>query len=125
MTKDIEDLGLDSKESVTVSQKVGCGRIYLIIELKDKKFNKLTIKGSMAKSCDCGESFLQALGRVLTFSIRRAIKEDDDTLEYGVLNQLQGHRCVYPIYRGALSCVDGIAKALKNELEREKKQSAK
>jgi hypothetical protein len=65
----------------------------------------------MAKTCDCGESFLQSIGKILTFSIRRAIKEG--TLEEGILNHLKGHRCNIPIYKGAMSCVDGIAKGMK------------
>lgn len=100
-----------SKPCITISQKVGCGHVYLLIETRNGKFDKLTIKGTMAKTCDCGESFLQSIGKILTFSIRRAIKEG--TLEEGILNHLKGHRCNIPIYKGAMSCVDGIAKGMK------------
>jgi len=116
-----EVIDVPSQPCITISEKVGCGYVYLLIETKNGIFDKLTIKGTMAKSCDCGESFLQAIGKILTFSIRRAIKEG--TLEEGILNHLKGHRCNIPIYKGSLSCVDGIAKGMKKFFENEVKNA--
>lgn len=112
-----EDLQLKFRKSITLSEKVGCGHIYAIIELKGGAFDRLTIRGAMAKSCDCGESFLQAIGKILTFGMRRAIKEGNGTLDIALIKHLQGHRCNKPLYRGSLSCVDGIARVIKKYME--------
>ncbi len=106
---------VSSKKSITLSEKVGCGHIYAIIQLKNRTFDRVDFLGAMPKSCDCGDSFLQALSKILTFAIRRAIKEGN--VEIALIKHLQGHRCNKPLYRGSLSCVDGIARVIKKYME--------
>jgi hypothetical protein len=105
------------KNTITISEKVGCGHIYAIIQLKNKSFDRVDFLGAMPKSCDCGDSFLQALSKILTFAIRRAIKEGN--IEIALLKHLTGQRCNKPIYRGAVSCTDAIAKLIRKYMELE------
>ena len=120
----VDDLKLTSKNSITISERVGCGHVYLIFNLnKDGTFHKLYIRGTMAKSCDCSESFLDSFARILTFSLRRAIKED--TINEGIVNHLKGHRCSKVVIHGSTSCVDGIAKGIQKYLDYGKEENKK
>lgn len=99
--------------ALTISKEVPCGHIYCIFNEKDDTFHKLTIKGDMSRECPCGDSWLAAISRILTYAMRRGI--DEDNIKEGIIQQLLGHRC--PVFvnikeEKIFSCVDGIAKVM-------------
>ncbi len=98
--------------SVTFSKVVPCGNIYLIFAEEDDTFHRLTIRGDMAKTCPCGESWLNSIAKLITYSMRRSIWEGNT--KEGIIKQLLGQRC--PSYRvnkeKILSCADAIARCV-------------
>lgn len=98
--------------STTFSKVVPCGNIYCIFAEEADTFHRLTIKGDMARSCDCGEAWFNSIAKLLTYAMRRSIWEGNT--KEGIIKQLLGQRC--PSYRvnkeRILSCADAIARAV-------------
>ncbi len=72
-------------------RKVGCGAIYCIFVEDEGAFYNLIIKGDNAKETPCGESWLNAMGRILTYALRRSIWEGDT--QRAIVKQLLNNRC--------------------------------
>jgi len=98
--------------SITICKVVPCGNIYCIFAEETDTFHKLTIKGDMARECPCGESWFNAIAKLITYAMRRSIWEGNT--KEGIIKQLLGQRC--PSYRvnkeRILSCADAIARAV-------------
>ena len=94
----------------TYAERIGCGILYVTVINHDDKFHRLFMKSEASKTCDCGESWLQAMSGVLTFGIRRALKEGN--LDLAILKQLRNHRCNRYSIATAKSCSDAIYKIL-------------
>jgi ribonucleoside-diphosphate reductase alpha chain len=92
--------------------QTGCGKLYVTISNKDEEYQELFC--NMGKCGGCAPSFLDAIGRLISI----ALNEEKVTLAT-VKRALQGIRCPSPLYEGALSCVDAIAKAIENQEEKE------
>lgn len=92
--------------------KTGCGKLYCTISNKDEPYQEVFL--NMGKSGGCAPSFLDAIGRLISL----ALNEERITLQT-VKRALQGIRCPTPLYEGALSCPDAIAKLI--ELHEEEK----
>src|SRR3990167_6053920 len=99
-------------ESLTIEKKIGCGNVYLIFIEDEDTFHRLFIRGDMAKECPCGESWFNAVAKLLTFALRRSFNEDNT--KEAIIKQLLGHRCsiVIPNKEHIISCSDAIAKAV-------------
>lgn len=99
-------------ESLTITKEVGCGNVYLIFTEDEHLFHKLFIRGDMAKECPCGESFLNAIAKLLTYALRRSFEEEN--VKEAIIKQLLGHRCsmIIPNKEHIVSCSDAIAKAV-------------
>ena len=91
----------------------GCGKLYCTISDKDEPYQEVFL--NMGKCGGCAPSFLDAIGRLISI----ALNEEKVTLAT-VKRALQGIRCPTPLYEGALSCADAIAKAIENREEGEK-----
>ena len=102
MTEELEVL-----DAQTHHVPCGCGNIYVIIN-SNGDFHSVTIKGAMAKEAPCGEAWFNAMGAILTFALRRAIKEDEDALYRGIIKQLKNQNCNMTT-AARKSCVHQIA----------------
>lgn len=112
------DIGVD-KPTNTYTKKVGCGSIYIqFLEHKNGSFDRILVRGSMAKTSDCGESWLWGIANLLTFSLRRAFKEDDSSREKGIVRQLIGHTCNVCSVATEVSCMSAIGFAVKAYIKR-------
>jgi len=120
-------------DTITLTKEVPCGAIYCLFLEEDDSFNRLFIKGDMAKTCPCGESWFNAIAKLITYAMRRSIIEENT--KEGIIKQLLYQRC--PSYRAnkehIQSCSDGIARCvleycksrdLVNEEEKETLQTA-
>ena len=96
--------------------KCGCGKLYIIINTNGD-FHSIAFKGSMAKESPCGEAWLNAMSGILTFALRRAIKEDEDALYRGVVRQLKNQACNNHTVVGK-SCVHQISVVLEDYLKK-------
>lgn len=98
--------------TITIRKEVPCGHLYCIFIENDDTFHRLHIKGDMARECPCGESWFNAIGKLVTYAMRRSIWEGNT--EDGVIKQLLGQRC--PSYRAnkehIQSCSDAIARCV-------------
>lgn len=104
----------------TIKCNVGCGVLYLILNVKEDDrykehpLNEIWIRPNFKFKDDddiqmyCSESFLTPLARLLTFSIRRISEEERGDL----LKQIYGHTCPKRSVATADSCVDAVARAL-------------
>ena len=90
----------------------GCGKLYVTISNKEEPYQELFC--NMGKCGGCAPAFLDAIGRLISI----ALNEEKVTLAT-VKRALQGIRCPTPLYKGALSCVDAIAKVIENQEEKE------
>lgn len=125
------EIGID-RPSITIQKNVGCGHLYLtFIEHKNGHFYKLLIDGTMTKESPCGSSWLNAIARILTYSIRRTIEEDTKnehkemkktSLWHGVIKQLIGHNCNRRSMVTETSCVGAITMGIKDYISRRKNE---
>lgn len=97
-------------ESITIHRKIGCGNIYCIFVENDGDFMYLIIKGDNAKEAPCGEVWFSAMGRILTYALRRSIYEGDS--KRAIVKQLLNNRCnmIIPNAEHIVSCPDAIGK---------------
>jgi hypothetical protein len=65
----------------------------------------------MTKESPCGGAWINAMAGILTFALRRAIKEDEDALYRGVIKQLKNQACNNQSIVGK-SCVHQISRVL-------------
>lgn len=93
----------------------GCGRLTCIINTNGD-FHSLFLKGSMTKESPCGGAWLDAMAGILTFALRRAIKEGEDALQKGILKQLRNQACNNQTVVGK-SCVHQIYVVLEKYLK--------
>lgn len=95
--------------SITFSKKVGCGRIYVIINESEGAFDNLIIRGSNAKEATCGEVWMNAMAKILTYALRRSVWEG--TTRRAIVKQLLNHKCYgLPNEDKTTSCPDAIGK---------------
>ena len=80
-------------------------------------FHKLFITGAMTRETPCGTSWMDALARIITYSIRRGLWEKN--IETGIIKQLLNVRCnsTIPNKEKICSCSDAIGKGLKDYAE--------
>jgi hypothetical protein len=105
--------------TTTVTKRVGaCGSIHLLFQEDEGAFHKVVIMGDIEK-IPCGKCWLEAMGRILTYALRRAIWEG--TAEIGIVEQLLNIRCneLPPNKERICSCADAIGKAVKQYLRGE------
>lgn len=112
------DLGFKFDNNITIAKPVGCGTIYCIFTERGDSFNRLFIKGDMAKSCPCGESWLNSLAALLTFSLRRSIWEG--TTNKAIVKHLMFQRCPSAVANKdhIVSCADAIGRCVLEYLKR-------
>jgi len=104
---------METKPSTTIRKRICKGHIYCtFVEGREGEFNRLELKGNMSRETDCGESWLQPMAKLLTFSLRRAIWEG--TTERAIIKHLKGHRCnsMPPNKDHVCSCTDAICKCI-------------
>ena len=88
--------------------KTGCGHLYITIN-EDEKGHLFELFTSMGKAGGCASSQAEAIGRLISLSLRSNIDPDE------VVNQLKGVRCHQPAWHSGgqiFSCSDAIAKAI-------------
>jgi len=102
----------ETNPAITLAKKVACGHIYCIFNEKEDVFDKLLIRGDMAKNCPCGESWLNSIAKLITYAMRRSIWEGNT--KEGIIKQLLNQRCPasVPNKEHIVSCSDAIAKCV-------------
>jgi len=88
--------------------KTGCGHLYITIN-EDDKGHLFELFTSMGKAGGCASSQAEAIGRLISLSLRSNIDPDE------VVNQLKGISCHQPSWADGgriLSCSDAIARAI-------------
>jgi ribonucleoside-diphosphate reductase alpha chain len=89
----------------------GCGKFYVTVN-QDAEGNVFELFTSMGKAGGCASSQSEALGRMISLSLRSGIEKE------AIVKQLKGISCHQPMLWGnggkVLSCADAVAKALEN-----------
>ncbi|OGS19856.1 MAG: ribonucleoside-diphosphate reductase, adenosylcobalamin-dependent [Elusimicrobia bacterium RIFOXYA2_FULL_39_19] len=96
----------------TLMMKTGCGKMYVTIN--EDNIGVCEIFTQLGKSGGCTSSQAEAIGRLISLSLRSGIKADE------LISQLKGIRCPTPMLAegtAILSCADAVAKALENYLK--------
>ncbi len=93
--------------------KTGCGKLYLT-EASADSYQEVFTK--LGKSGGCAASFLDGVGRLITFALNAGVPKDT------IIQAFMGIQCPSPMWSNGvqvLSCLDGIAKLLKEEKDNE------
>jgi ribonucleoside-diphosphate reductase alpha chain len=98
-----------------MQQNVGCGPLYVTVN-EDEFGRPFEVFFKLAKSGSCQQSYLEALGIVVSLSLRYGAEPQK------IIEKLSGIRCPNPKMRvgpdpAALSCADGISQAIGRALE--------
>ncbi len=93
--------------------KTGCGKLY-ITEASAESYQETFLR--LGKSGGCAASYLDGIGRLITFALNAGV------LRETIVRAFIGIQCPNPTWSEGvqvLSCLDGIAKLLKEEKESE------
>ncbi len=93
----------------TIRIKTGCGKLYLT-EASSEGYQEVFTK--LGKSGGCAASFLDGIGRLITFALNAGVSKDT------IIRAFIGIQCPSPTWSDGvqvLSCLDGIVKLLKKE----------
>jgi ribonucleoside-diphosphate reductase alpha chain len=98
-------------QGITSQVGTGCGNLYVTINEDEE--GPLEVFARLGRSGGCAASQTEAIGRLISVSIRAGIDIKD------IAKQLEGIRCPAPCWRPeglVLSCPDAIAKAIKKHI---------
>ena len=93
----------------TMIIKTGCGKLYLTENYSDSYQEVFT---KLGKSGGCAAAFLDGIGRLISFALNAGVPKDT------IIRAFMGIQCPSPMWDGnrqVLSCLDGIARLLKEE----------
>ncbi len=93
--------------------KTGCGKLYLT-EASAESYQEVFLR--LGKSGGCAASYLDGIGRLITFALNAGVTKDT------IIRAFMGIQCPSPMWSEGvqvLSCLDGIAKLLKEKKENE------
>lgn len=120
MLQNVEQIDLKSNPSKTYKIVTGCGNVYITLDYKDGKIDRIRFQRNSKLKCPI--TMLDALGRQTTYEIRRDVEQAIEDLRGG-----EDHRCdTYSIVvksalkqgkLAAYSCQDAVAKVLERELK--------
>jgi len=95
-------------KGATRLMKTGCGNLYVTIN-EDENGRLFEVFTNIGKAGGCASSQAEAIGRLISLSLRSNIEPDE------IINQLKGISCHQPSWTEGgkiLSCSDAIAKAI-------------
>jgi len=96
----------------TVKNKTGCGTLYTTIN-EDENGKPIEVFCRLGKAGGCGSALTETLGRLITTGLRNGTPIES------LVKQLQGVSC-HQVSIGVSSCVDAVAKALKEVCDKDK-----
>ena len=100
---------------ITYRIKTGCGSLFVIINQDDKGLYE--VFSILGRSGSCFRAHIEAVCRLINVCLRtKAVP-----VEY-IIEEMQGIRCSHPFHGEnglVLSCIDGLAKILKEHLEKQ------
>jgi ribonucleoside-diphosphate reductase alpha chain len=99
--------------------RTGCGNLYVTVN-EDAEGKLFEIFNQIGKAGGCAASQSEAIGRLVSLSLRSGIEPED------IIRQLKGISCHTPVwYREGkvLSCSDAVAKAIEWHLQEKEKRT--
>lgn len=102
----------------TFCKTTGCGKIYITMN-EDENGNLIEVFASMGKAGGCAASQIEAIGRLLSISLRSGVKPEE------LMKQLAGIQCHSALAFGAdktLSCADAFGNCFREYTETKKKE---
>lgn len=94
---------------VTYEEETGCGPLFVTIN--DVEGQPIELFCTMGKAGGCASSQAEALGRAVSLAFKYHLPPDE------FIKQFVGISCHQPKHGGALSCADGVARALRTHLK--------
>ncbi len=107
-----------SVKSITTFIKTGCGKLYFTKSQPTEEYKEVFLR--LGKSGGCPQSFLDGVGRLITFALNAGVDEEK------IIHAFLGMRCPSPMWHGdsqVLSCLDGVAKLLQEAISPSKATS--
>jgi len=103
----------------TTNVLTGCGTLYVTIN-EDEEGNIFEVFMQMGKSGGCAASQLEAIGRLISTSIRAGVDPE------AIIRQLKGIRCPSPSWEKGgtriFSCADAIARVVEDRIREKETQ---
>ncbi len=105
----------------TTNVLTGCGTLYVTIN-EDEEGNIFEVFMQMGKSGGCAASQLEAIGRLISTSIRAGVDPE------AIIKQLKGIRCPSPSWEKGgtriFSCADAIARVVEDRIREKEAQDS-
>ena len=98
-------------EGRTYCVRTGCGKIYIVINWHEGRIFEVFMKAG--KSGGCMASQTETIGKLISREGSYGLDAEE------LVKYLKGIACHEPVFNGAKSCTDALARAIERDLARE------